>query len=170
MNILEPLMLDSFGALEAASCFACALPLLLVPVLMSFPDLWEGSTCYSKPDEYGEPKAWRSAMRTPLNACSSLGYYYAGVYTLHNMMARTLRRSPQNCSDAEPQWHIAFGIALLWVGLASFLFHASLTERWRLLDAGATMGVTAISTMSTVYRSIRAALAPAPRRLAEEAS
>ena len=38
-------------------------------------------------------------------------------------------------------WHRTLAASLMWAGPASFLFHASLTERWRVLDAGATMGV-----------------------------
>lgn len=138
----------------ALAC-SSAFPLILVAALERRPDVWQTVATYSKPNEYGEPKVWRSALRTPWNAYSSLAYYYAGVYALHDIVVVRAQRPPQNCVDVHPHWNVAVGVASCWVGLASFMFHASLTERWRVLDAGATMGVSVFGAPLAVYKWLR---------------
>lgn len=139
------------------------LPILAGATLHDKPHFFKGLPLYDKQTEYGEahrPKP--SAVLTWFNSWSSLGYWYAGVFTLDDIVRRVLDRAPQNCPDAFPIWHVALGLALLWTGAASFLFHASLTERWRMLDAGATMGVTCWSTGATLHRALRSSFGAMP--------
>ena len=144
----------------------CALPLLVCVYLWRArgADVWARAEVYAKPDEYGERKRWDSSIRQPWNAWSSLSYYFAGVYVCRDIILRARSRAePLNCVDASPQWQVAFGVGLLWTGIASFLFHASLTERWRKLDAGATMAVTVVPMVHSIYRALCSAFAqPAP--------
>ena len=117
--------------------------------------VWDAAQVYHKPDEYGEQKRWKGPIRTRFNAWTSLAYCEAGSYILHDIACRLLR-PPQNCGDVYWHWHVMFGASLTWTGVASFLFHASLTERWRALDAGATMGVTFFPAALCIYRALRA--------------
>ncbi len=98
--------------------------------------------------EYGEVQRKNRSVKTRWNAWTSLSYYYAGIYCL------TSGAHPCD-SDGPFSWRIAIACALCWTGVASALFHASLTERWRAFDAGATMGITSFPTAFAIYRSLR---------------
>jgi hypothetical protein len=108
---------------------------------------------YEKHLEYGEPRTLANAIRTRCNSWSSLAYWVVGAIIVDDDVSGS-GETLLNCMDTLPAWRLSFGLACLWTGMASFLFHASLHERWRALDAGATMGAVVFPTGFSVARSL----------------
>ena len=133
--------------------FITVLPIAVGIVLhLQKPGFWSRLTRYYKWNEYGEPKSRPgSAVITNWNSWTSLSYWYAGVYGIWHVLS-AVDTPPTNCGDVEPVWLMAISCTLLWTGAASFLFHASLTDLWRALDAGATMGVAMLPLGFAMYR------------------
>jgi hypothetical protein len=139
-----------------ASTIGVALALGLI--VWRDPTFWDDCEPYTKLDEYGERKRWKSSIRTPYNSWSSLAYWAAGSHIFIRAVTYDAS-SRRNCCTTQTHWGVALGVAFAWTGIASFLFHASLTERWRILDAGATMGAPVISTGCALYRALLASSA-----------
>jgi hypothetical protein len=168
---------------HALACGLLALPLGAGLALRRKPHFWEKLALYDKLDEYGEPQAWKaSSIKTPVNSWSSLAYFAVGVYLA--VWPSTEQLGYETCLGAVPHWRFVFVIACCWTGIASFCFHASLTERWRVLDAGAghpllchtrhvlspihrppraagsTMGIPCITTGYSLHRSLTFSISP----------
>ena len=101
---------------------------------------------YLKAGEYGEseghPHGW-SVFKEPLNAWSSLAYTFFGVvilYTGYCDSTSTVTNTDNVLQDT-PIFSIIYGLSCMYLGIASFLFHASHAETWRKADAGMTTGV-----------------------------
>ena len=84
-----------------------------------------------------------------MNAWSSLAYSIFGGVTLLTGIQDFLNLLDSEKEDFEglnryaqhPSFSIFFGLSLSYLGVASFLFHASHSEPWRKADAGMTSGV-----------------------------
>jgi len=125
------------------------------------PPLSANYTTYLKSGEYGEsehyPFAW-SPFVEPLNAWTSLTYSLFGVvifctgmydyYTADNTSA-------VNIIAANPGFSIVYGVSTVYLGVASFLFHASHSETWRKADAGMTSGCIVTPLVLALYDRAR---------------
>ena len=89
---------------------------------------------------------WRG--RTPLNSYSNAAFSAAAVWVWF-----AVEDMPNPCDRLTPWLPYAFCASLLAVGLVSFLFHASYAERYRFLDAGATMFVPTAFFTTTLLRT-----------------
>lgn len=125
----------------AAAPILCALVLELLP-----PTIWVEYELYDKIEEYGEARNWGSNVRTRFNSWTSFALYFAGLYAFADAESE---------SSSVNAWRRAYGILLMWAGISSFLFHASLTEKWRTLDAGATMSAMAVPLGYVGYRALQ---------------
>mmetsp|Transcript_3093 Transcript_3093/g.4737 ORF Transcript_3093/g.4737 Transcript_3093/m.4737 type:complete len:627 (-) Transcript_3093:275-2155(-) len=110
---------------------------------------------YLKHYEYGESddlltseprqnKWWRSwtPYAQPLNAWSSLAYSFIGIVVLGvSYVDMSSDGEPRNEMAKYPSFGILYGLTNIWLGIASGLFHASLRDYWRAVDAGMTNGV-----------------------------
>jgi len=144
-------MLEATGVATAIAIAGVALPLAVAATLDSLGEqVWEGLLLYKRLDEYGEPKRWSRPVRTLLNSYTSLAFWTAGVCVV--LDGATREPTLSNCAAAAPLFNILLGVACMWTGVASFAFHASLTEVWRILDAGATMGVPFLPASLAFYR------------------
>lgn len=100
---------------------------------------------YLKAGEYGESEQFSpwSIFIEPLNAWSSLAYSLFGfvmVFIGFNDYDPS-HRNEFNRLSSFPEFSILYGISAIFLGIASFLFHASHSEVWRKIDAGMTSGV-----------------------------
>lgn len=144
-------MLEVPGTHAAVFITGVALPLVLGMLLDIFGDsVWDGYQLYRRLDEYGEPKRWDQPVRTLLNSYTSFAFWTAGSVILVDGATRP--RALLNCAAVVPQFNVLLGVACIWTAVASFAFHASLTEVWRILDAGATMGVAFLPAAASLYR------------------
>ena len=153
-------MLDSPDIMNAAlrigavSCFAFG-------TFFSVPSIWlrffpvddHGNPIpggpYLKTGEYGESELTRHswmALKEPLNAWSSLFYSFFGVvitvvgcYDLLSSISG--EEIPHNSIMRDSTFSITFGSFSIYLGISSFLFHASHTETWRKVDAALTSGI-----------------------------
>jgi len=110
---------------------------------------------YGELNEYGERKNWASNIFTRFNSWTSLALYAAGVVILADDMLHPEARSVL-------YWRRAMAATCMWAGIASFLFHASLTEKWRMLSAGATMGTMCVPIVYCAYRARQRCGRPPP--------
>lgn len=158
------MMLEAPGAATAAFLAGVVLPVAMGMVLdASGQSVWDGLALYKRLDEYGERKRWAQPVRTLLNSYTSLAFWAVGVGILVDCATRV--DVVRNCASAAPHFNIALGVACVWTGVASFAFHASLSEVWRILDAGATMGVPFLPASSSLHRlalSLGVGASPAP--------
>lgn len=154
-------MLPSPPHFFSSFLLGCALS-LLIGAYFSRRSTWQrlfpkGSfQVYKKVGEYGEfdhyPFSW-SPFNEPLNAWTSLIYTVCGVMVLicgisdsqvpageeHNNLVRAYLLS------------IFYGLSCMYLGVASFLFHASHAETWRKADAGMTSGVVISVVVFSIY-------------------
>lgn len=103
---------------------------------------------YLKSGEYGESEfkssTW-SVFKEPLNAWTSLSYSLFGIVIsitgccdyISNLNGETM----QNTMMRNSIFSITLGSFCIYLGISSFLFHASHTESWRKADAGMTSGI-----------------------------
>ena len=132
----------------------CVVPIFGGSWILRRRKLWKHLEAHLAASDYSEAKRAKSSVRNPTNAWTALSYWYAGLYTLEVTLFRQ-RERPLNCAGNLPHWHIAIGVALLWVGASTFLFHASLSERWRWLSSGAAMGTASLPVVFTGFRSLQ---------------
>lgn len=114
-------------------------------VYFSFPFIWikyfgSETDTYLKAGEYGESEmkvSW-SLWKEPLNSITSLAYSLFG-FAILSIGIQDLSGSglPANTTSQTPGFSILYGISCIYLGVASFLFHASHSEMWRKADAGA---------------------------------
>lgn len=110
---------------------------------------------YLKAGEYGESEAihrW-SLWREPLNAWTSLAYSLFGFVILFTGIDDALGTSEKiiNIIALNPSLSILYGLSCIYLGAASFLFHASHHEFWRKADAGMTSGVAVMPFVYGVF-------------------
>ena len=111
---------------------------LVVPSNISPKDI------YIKAGEYGEaagyPHFW-SPFKEPLNAWTSLAYSFVGCIIV-GVGLNDCRSGPvdDNRMSKDFLFSCLYGASCIYLGFASFLFHASHLEVWRKVDAGMTTG------------------------------
>lgn len=152
---------------------------LSYPVLLSAPDRTKvsaavsqaaGYTTYLKSGEYGEseafPHAW-SPFVEPLNAWTSLAYSLFGLVVLLTGLydwyalqtdagvGGSGSGSAPNLVAANPLFSLLYGASTVYLGAASFLFHASHSETWRKADAGMTSGCVVTPLLLALYDRAR---------------
>lgn len=110
---------------------------------------------YAKLEEYGEPKRWHRPVRTLLNSWSSFAFWLLGVHILVVTASDAPAAPDSNCSHKFPMFNQLLAVVLIWTGFSSFMFHASLLEIWRVLDAGATMGATIPPLAASLFGACR---------------
>eukprot|EP01038_Epipyxis_sp_PR26KG_P004807 gene4807-6735_t len=131
----------------AASTLLCA----CFAFIFSFSSIWEKffpknmnpSLLYLKVGEYGETdldNKW-SVFKEPLNALTSLSYSLFGMIIFFYGINDFSVNDKSNRIITDPLFSLAYGGCCIYLGIASFLFHASHTEVWRKADAGMTSGV-----------------------------
>jgi hypothetical protein len=100
---------------------------------------------YLKAGEYGETEiqsGW-SVFKEPLNAWTSLAYTLYGFVICYVAYEDFSNGSigAENNITSEPMFSLLIGATCMYLGISSFLFHASHTETWRKADAGMTSGI-----------------------------
>lgn len=118
-----------------------------------------GYEIYKKQGEYGEyeryPKPW-SPFQEPLNAWTSLAYLIFGCVILCTGVNDLYDTSkPPNHLAAAPGFSILYGVSGIYLGISSFLFHASHAETWRKADAGMTSGVVLSPLIFALWDRLR---------------
>jgi hypothetical protein len=142
-------------------CFA-------VGATFSIPSVWKrffkedangvpAGGAYLKAGEYGETEysnTW-SVFKEPLNAWTSLAYSWFGVvicYVGWVDYTTILDRSKEhNRMIADAGFSLMIGSFCIYLGVSSFLFHASHTEVWRKADAGMTSGICIPLVMFAIW-------------------
>ena len=113
---------------------------------------------YLRAGEYGEselfPYSW-SPFIEPLNAWTSLTYAMFGFVILFTGLQDLRSASTANITAANPGFSILYGVSTVYLGVASFLFHASHSEVWRKADAGMTSGCIITPLVLAVYDRAR---------------
>ena len=122
---------------------------ILLGWFFSIPRIWNSLFPYNKADvylkagEYGEsagyPHPW-SPFQEPANAWTSLAYTVVGVVMLCVGVNDYLLMSDDNRVSKDSAFSVLYGLSCCYLGIASFLFHASHYETWRKADAGMTSG------------------------------
>ena len=126
-----------------------------------------GTLTYLKAGEYGEseghPHHW-SPFKEPMNAWSSLAYSLFGVVILYTGICDYLQppTMADNVLQDTPVVSIVYGLSCIYLGVASFLFHASHSETWRKADAGMTTGVMVAPLVLAVWDRARPPAASVP--------
>jgi predicted membrane channel-forming protein YqfA (hemolysin III family) len=140
---------------------------LLVLVLLGFSRLRDGSDIWAgwipakgllQPD-YAERILQRAVFRTPANTWSNLAYVLVGFYAI--ALAWRDRRggpaaSPINYLQSTPTLGFLFGAACCYLGLASGLYHASLTRLAQQLDVASMYAPLLASLALFAGRAVRA--------------
>jgi hypothetical protein len=130
-------------------CFAfgsvCSIPAVWDTFFKKDKDGTPVGGAYLKAGEYGETElntSW-SVFKEPLNSWTSLAYSLFGVMICHvgivDYMASGEDASNRMTTDAG--FSLLIGVCCVYLGISSFLFHASHTEPWRKADAGMTSGI-----------------------------
>lgn len=97
-----------------------------------------GLETYLKAGEYGEAEiksSW-SPFQEPLNAWTSLAYSFFGSMIICTGVTDSFVKGGDapNSMVADPGFSILYGLSCVYLGVASFLFHASHSEAWRKAD------------------------------------
>ena len=143
-----------FVALGFLSCFLFGKYCGQTSVWLKWFPAAKGSfTVYAKQGEYGEydqPRStsWLSGspFQEPYNAWTSLIYSVFGIVMIciasYDYYTNQSMGEPQgNRISSYPEFSLMYGLSCFWLGISSFLFHASHAEVWRKADAGMTSGV-----------------------------
>jgi hypothetical protein len=102
---------------------------------------------YIRAGEYGETEIKRtwSVYKEPFNAWTSLAYSVFGLVICcvgaRDGLVQWGDGPAPNRITVTWAFSVLYGLACFYLGVASFLFHASHSERWRKADAGMTSGV-----------------------------
>ncbi len=139
---------------------------LLVLVLIGFSRLRDGSDIWAgwipargllQPD-YAERILQRAVFRTPANTWSNLAYVLVGFYAIA-LAWRDRRLGGEECAVAylrsTPSLGFLFGVACCYLGLASGLYHASLTRLAQQLDVASMYAPLLASLALFVGRAVR---------------
>ena len=115
---------------------------------------------YLKAGEYGESEGYKyswSLWKEPLNAWTSLAYTLFGCVIFLTGVNDLLwdPHVPFNNMSDNPTFSVIYGISCIYLGFASFLFHASHSEVWRKADAGMTSGVAVVPFVFGILDRIR---------------
>ncbi len=145
--------------------FACAILLfLLFGLLFHTHKVWKeicnlhNVEIYRKSGEYGESSLnyplksmyWKE----PVNAATSLSYSIYGLVILLTGY-NDYYEVKQNILMGNPMFSFIYGLSMCYLGITSFLFHASHSELWRKRDAGMTSGVMAAPLVLAIYDRCR---------------
>lgn len=139
---------------------------LLVLVLLGFSRLRDGSDIWAgwipargllQPD-YAERILQRAVFRTPANTWSNLAYVLVGFYAIA-LAWRDRRLGGEeravNSLRSTPSLGFLFGVACCYLGLASGLYHASLTRLAQQLDVASMYAPLLASLALFVGRAVR---------------
>lgn len=160
LNKLFCVLLAMLGELFAGAPFVAAfvsgiIALGTFGLIMSYPPCWNKyikingeviGGIYLKAGEYGESEMRSTGVFIePWNAWSSLAYSLIGFVMafvgIYDHLYNDLEESDTTRLVAYPLFSIFYGVSAVYLGIASFLFHASHSEIWRKVDAGMTSGV-----------------------------
>jgi hypothetical protein len=144
---------------------------VLFVIVVSSPATWlswfpkhEGAyEIYKKRGEYGEYEKrqimGKLPFMEPLNAITSLAYSFFGIVVLitgyNDMMSDGYDNGNANRMIESGGFSIMYGMSMTYLGLASFLFHASHAEKWRKADAGMTSGVIIAPVVFSLWDRVR---------------
>ena len=139
---------------------------LLVVVLIGFSRFRDGSDIWAgwipargllQPD-YAERILQRAVFRTPANTWSNLAYVLVGFYAIA-LAWRDRRLGGEeravNYLRSTPSLGFLFGVACCYLGLASGLYHASLTRLAQQLDVASMYAPLLASLALFVGRAVR---------------
>jgi hypothetical protein len=122
---------------------------------------------YAKRGEYGEYELAKkgvtelkgSPFMEPLNAWTSLSYSVFGFVifatSVSDYYARANDEPAPNRTAMFPEFGLLYGASSIWLGIASFMFHASHAEPWRKADAGMTSGVVVALVAFALWDRLR---------------
>ncbi|KAJ1415964.1 hypothetical protein B484DRAFT_157626 [Ochromonadaceae sp. CCMP2298] len=134
-------------AVGLLSCLAfgavCSVPSIWLQFFPKHKDGTPVGGSYLKAGEYGETEMdtkW-SVFIEPLNAWTSLVYSVFGLMILVVGLYDLYAEEPQNRMTADAGFSLLLGLSCVYLGVSSFLFHASHAEVWRKADAAMTIGV-----------------------------
>ena len=116
-----------------------ALALLCVTFVRSDQNMWSG---WHESEELHRPLYWervhaREVFRTPANTWSNLAYILVGLYALAFAWQDLRGQSRRSHLVRTPAMSFGFGAACCCLGIASGVFHASLTRFGQQLDVAA---------------------------------
>jgi hypothetical protein len=116
---------------------ACLISLALCIAFGSFcsiPSIWDAwfpktkTITYLKAGEYGEvdnaPYLW-SVFKEPINAWTSLLYAFFAILVVGTGIHDLISPTKENSLTEFPGFSIVYGLSGVYLGVASFLFHAS---------------------------------------------
>ena len=117
---------------------------------------------YKKQGEYGEFEKRiylnKLPFMEPLNAITSLAYSFFGIIVLitgFNDVSEAGELVDKNRMIESGGFSLLYGMSMTYLGVASFLFHASHAETWRKADAGMTSGVIIAPVVFSVWDRVR---------------
>lgn len=137
---------------------------LSIGYIFSISSIWKycfpstDKSYYLKAGEYGETEikqTW-SLWKEPWNAWSSLSYSLFGFIMLFVAIhdynkVYTLNIPFENENRNSPSFGVLFSLQCIYLGISSFLFHASHFEVWRKADAGMTSGIAAVPFVIAIH-------------------
>ena len=114
---------------------------------------------YLKAGEYGETElntSW-SVFKEPLNSWTSLAYSVFGVAICYvgYVDYYALPAYAENRMTLDAGFSMMIGSFCFYLGISSFLFHASHTEIWRKADAGMTSGICIPLAVFAIWDRVR---------------
>lgn len=117
---------------------------------------------YKKQGEYGEFEKRiylnKLPFMEPLNAITSLAYSFFGIIVLitgFNDVSEAGELVDKNRMIESGGFSLLYGMSMTYLGVSSFLFHASHAETWRKADAGMTSGVIIAPVVFSVWDRVR---------------
>jgi len=117
--------------------FIVSVGLVITYQLLRFVNLWAGMPyAGNNALEFCEINRFCEAVVQPANTWSNLGFLFVGLFCLFVGINDAKTRSPEipNLMVRYPMFSILIGLSCLYLFLGSFLYHASLTHTFQMLD------------------------------------
>jgi len=123
--------------LPIAIFFTISISLAVAYELFRFVNLWAGMPyAGNNALEFCEINRFCEAVVQPANTWSNLGFLFVGLFCLFVGINDAKTRSPEipNLIVRYPMFSILIGLSCIYLFLGSFLYHASLTHTFQMLD------------------------------------
>lgn len=137
--------------------FIVAVSLVVVFELLHFVNLWAGMPYASNNAlEFCEINRFCEAVVQPANTWSNFGFLLIGLFCLFVGINDAKTRSPEipNLLVRYPMFSVLIGLSCIYLFLGSFLYHASLTRTFQMLDITGMYAVALSFLAYIVFRFI----------------
>jgi len=135
--------------------FVVSISLVVAYELLRFVNLWAGMPyAGNNALEFCEINRFCEAVVQPANTWSNLGFLFVGLFCLFVGINDVKTRSPEipNLVVRYPVFSILIGASCIYLFLGSFLYHASLTHTFQMLDI---TGMYAVALSFLAYMVFR---------------